>query len=126
MSKTLNQLDKKVIVDNIVSQMLDFWSGPKRNTWLENSYLKIYVRKGYHYIENQTETCFDLANVEVLEEYRSLGIFQAVLERILIEFQGEIIFAESILNKRLIPFFRRYGFHKANENEISNNMFLRN
>lgn len=126
MPETLSKLDKKVIVNNIVSQILNFWTGPKRNTWLQNPYLKVYVRKGNHYIENKIEKCLDIANVEVTEEYRGLGIFQAVLERILIEFKGEIIYVESILNEDLIPFLKRYNFKIVNENGIDHNMFFRN
>lgn len=84
-----------------------------RNKWLMSTYMSVYVRKGQHLIDGKFRSCFDVANINVPEEFRGQHIFTMWLERVekkISEFGIECVFVESILENRLIPFLSRHGY----------------
>lgn len=48
--------------------------------WLSDDKMKVYVRRGLHYINGEGRSTLDIANVAVDEEYQGRGIFTEFLE----------------------------------------------
>ena len=123
MPNQLSDLDKTVIVNNIVSQIIDFYNSETKIKWVENPYIKIYTRKSIRLFNKEKIDCLDIANIEVPEDFRGQGIFEQTLDRIILEFPETNLFVESILNIKLIPFLTRKGFI-SDDSKFDENMFL--
>src|ERR1035437_561642 len=94
-----------------LSQFLTCTDGPP-NQWLRERCMNIYVRRSMRYIDNQMMKCLDFATVEVDERHRGKGH----LTKFLLRFEEEakrlnrVVYIESILVPRLIPFLIRMGY----------------
>jgi hypothetical protein len=92
-----------------------FLNNPRtRNSWLESKLLRVYVRKGFHSIDGQIRTTFDVANVEVPWKLQGRGIFTRWLQSVEVYVTTyttlDCVFVESILETNLIPFLTRKGY----------------
>jgi hypothetical protein len=96
-----------------MTPITEFLAGPRTNEWLVVGKLRVYVRKGYHAIGPQCYQTFDVASAELPQRQRGKGTFTAFLEAlrpIVAEAGIPVIYAESILETRLVPFFERIGY----------------
>jgi hypothetical protein len=92
-----------------------FMSSKDRSVWVENSTIKIYVRKGMHILDRpgEVELCLDLATIEVRRP--SNGYFTWLLphlEQIAFS-RGMPVYVESIVTDRFYEFFLKRGYSKA-------------
>ncbi len=82
------------------------------NAWIYEKHIKVYVRKSTHLIGDKMEKCLDVGSVEVVEKYRTRGVFKAFLSR----FEDEArrrnrhVYVESILNPKLLNFLLGLGY----------------
>jgi len=77
--------------------------------------IEVYVRRGHHVLTKDagdTFPCLDLANIQVVKEYRGHGYFTKFLSRAEKEAsnRGWAIFVESILEPRLAIFLKKRGY----------------
>ena len=118
----LTNAEKNNCVNNIITQLLNFYKGNSRNQWIFNEYLKMYVRKSQRYFNSQILPFIDIASIEIGESYQGQGLFPMILDKILQFFESENIFVESILNPKLEKILKDKGFVK--QDEIDNNLYL--
>jgi len=109
-----------------MSQVIKFLSGKERNAWLRARGFDVYVRKGFHRVDGDVITCFDIANIEQQDEAkRGKGKFKAFvveLKKLLesdAKLRGDIkaIYVESVLNKRLESSLPSMGFKREPNTE---------
>lgn len=83
-----------------------------RNTWIYGRRIKVYIRRSNRLINDKIMSCLDLANVEVDENYRGIGIFTKFLDDF--EFNAiqmkRVVYVESIPNLRLYNYLLRRGY----------------
>lgn len=102
-----------------LSQIEKFLQGSQHNAWLKVGTMKVYVRKGFHYVDGATVNTFDLASIEQSEKQRGKGKFRQLvidLKDLLTSndtLRGSIkgIFVESVLNDRLADSLPSMGFN---------------
>ncbi len=98
----------------VVKAVEAFLSSPHRNQWLEiktkRCFLKVYVRKGRHLIDNQMRKCFDIASITAVPQ--GTGTFTEFLSFVEQRAREKewAVFVESMLNERLMKFFERRGY----------------
>lgn len=90
-----------------------FLQGAQRNAWLYEDALRVYVRKGRRILDGTLVSTLDVASVEAYE--RGKGAFTTWLAEAEEEARshGLIVFAESILEPRLIGFFTKRGYRRV-------------
>jgi hypothetical protein len=85
-----------------------FLASHARNEWLMTGQLSVYVRKGHHIVNRHMYLFIDLANITVIEEMRSCGLFKQTFELFKSScgktYQG--VYVESVLNPRLASHLR--------------------
>lgn len=83
-----------------------------RNIWIVEKHISVYVRRGVHYINEELKKCFDIANIEVDEDYQGKGIFTKFLGRVeqAAKERNLVVYIENILEPRLVGFFERRGY----------------
>lgn len=94
-----------------------------RNRWFEISKLKVYMRRGTHYIDEKFVQCIDVASVEVEEDVRGEGRFTHFLEDLEAFLDKErpdlLIYVENVLEARFQDFFkRRLNYEQCNPPNI--------
>jgi N-acetylglutamate synthase-like GNAT family acetyltransferase len=94
-----------------------FLLGSNRNCWLNYPDFHVYVRKGYHRINqaNPVSMTFDIANIDVEARQRGKGIFTDWLTLVERETKSaglEAVYVENVLNPRLADFLTRRGYTK--------------
>lgn len=100
-------------------QLQDFFNGDINNTWLTiDSYMALYVRKGFHYNKDfdSVISTLDLANFETPEKYRSTGICTRFLNWL--ESRNVPIYVECIHNPRLLQFLLKRGYKLADDSSV--------
>lgn len=85
-----------------------FMKGKLRNEWIIVDGFKMYVRKSKRYYNNQFIDCLDIATMQA--DKPGTGIFTKLLTKLLGDYPKTNIFVESILNPKLIPFLKGFGF----------------
>jgi hypothetical protein len=98
--------------DETIIQLFDrlnlFIKGRLRNEWIVVDGFKMYVRKSKRFYNNGFIDCLDLATVQA--DVMGTGLFTKILTKLLHDYPNINIFVESIVNTRLIPFFKKFGF----------------
>lgn len=98
--------------NEVIAQFFDklnyFIKSGIKNEWIIIDGFKMYVRKSKRYYKDNFIDCFDIASME--SEIKGEGLFTKILVKILNRYPDMNIFVESILNSRLIPFLKRFGF----------------
>lgn len=76
-----------------------------QRSWLYSRDLEIYVRKGFHLIENRMETCFDIANITVYKP--GFGTFTKLVADLLPLIPWPILYIESVQEARFCRYLER-------------------
>lgn len=94
-----------------LSQFLASTDGPP-NQWIRERCMNVYVRRSKRYLDKQMVECLDFATVEVDEGHRGKGHLTKFLLRFEKEARrlGRVVYVESILEPRLVPFLARMGY----------------
>jgi len=79
-----------------------------RNSWLENKYMRVYVRRSRRMIAGVIEETFDVASILVHPKYQKQGYFKAFMQYI--ETLGLTIYVESLLNSELTEMLLKHGY----------------
>jgi len=102
---------------------------PINRGWFKASYGEIYVRRTmrrYDSAEYNLPT-FDIANINIKEDKRGTHVFTDILEeleRLLPQHGFKMIYVESIMEPRLVPFLRSRGYVEVKNADVySVNMF---
>ena len=85
-----------------------FMLGSSRAAWLENKYMKVFVRKAFHNLDGVCEHTFDIANVTVFPNYHKQGYFRNLMQYA--ESLGRTIYVESINNPDLKSMLSKNGY----------------
>ena len=85
--------------------------------------MSVYVRKsGMHMCGGKCRPCFDVASVEVYEDFQRQGLFTRWLdyvEKVAPEYGCEVVFVEAILNPMLSSYLGGRGYLTADNDESS-------
>ena len=102
-----NKLDAAIKVS-----LEKFIQSKERNTWISNRIFKLYVRNANRYLpDGAVYKSLDIASIDV--EKKGQGVFTSILniaESLCKIHHVDIIYVESILNPRLIPFLEKRGY----------------
>lgn len=107
-----------------MNEIIHFLKSQRHNAWLDVNDFNIYVRKGFHRIDNNLLKCFDIANITNNGE-RGKGKFKQLLNETknLLESNEELrdgiqaIYVESVLNNRLVISLPTMGFELVSNTE---------
>lgn len=97
----------------IIEKLKDFIENDKRNEWLSDGLMNVYVRKGYHFIEGKTKICLDIANVVVYKQKQ--GTWTKFLWEAHKINPWYCTFVECVNNKHLVKWLLKNGFTETNE-----------
>ena len=86
--------------------LIDFVNGQKRNAWLSDEKIEVYVRKATRLIHGEYIKTFDIASVTA--HPKGHGHFTEFLS--MVEKLGFPVYVESVLNRRLESFLVRKGY----------------
>ena len=94
-------------------QLVDFLNGQKRNLWLQDSEIEIYVRKSKRYLGHPPEMIdvLDIATISVVEEEQNKGRFTRFLLFVQEVYLGNL-FIENVQTQKFANFFRRLGWQE--------------
>lgn len=97
-----------------------------RNSWIQHSDIRVYIRKGQRRLPTTTgfQVTLDVANIQT--KWHGKGIFTTWLtaaEEEAKKLGFDAVFVESILEERLIPFLERRGY-KDMPGSIPPSMYL--
>lgn len=98
-----------------------------RNAWLKYPSMQVYVRRGHHLIEGSIHAVLDIASCVVNEKKQKRGIFTSFVEdaeKQALNANLDGIFAESILNPVLEPFFEKRGYTRDKTSQSINYYLL--
>lgn len=93
--------------------MSKFLAGPMRNVWISDNpigKIEIYVRKGIHNINGRQMRTFDIANINVQENFRGRGLGSAIINKIHENNPFESTFIECIQNNALYDHLKKEGW----------------
>lgn len=60
----------------------EFLRGPSGNSWLHMPHVDVFVRKGYHVVDDEAISTFDIANIQVDLSRQGQGYFTRFLEHV--------------------------------------------
>lgn len=92
----------------ITTQVGIFILTKARNAWLENKYMRVYVRRSRRMIDSVIEETFDVANISVYPKYQKQGYFKSFMQYI--ETLGLTIYVESLSNSELTEMLLKHGY----------------
>jgi hypothetical protein len=92
----------------IIDQIDKFMISNHRALWLDNQFMKIYVRRAFHLIEGNIENTFDIANVTVNSAFQRKGYFKNVIQHV--EKFQLTVYVESISNLELMAMLIKNGY----------------
>jgi hypothetical protein len=96
------------------AEQLDaFLASDRRNCYLEDDSIRVYVRKGDHLVDGKPTRTLDIANVVVPEEKRGRGVFGAFLKHA--EGKGLPVRIENIARPELVVGMVRHGYRTIEE-----------
>jgi hypothetical protein len=102
-------------IDDILNQIDNFLNSTKRNLWIENDEIKIYIRKSKRFFKNRVLDFFDFASIEV--ENTGQGLFTKILKKFEEIYPDKNIFIESVLTERFADYIKnKLGFEKESDN----------
>lgn len=110
------------VLDNLIMKIRLFLFKKIRNEWIYFDYGKIYVRQSKRFYNGKLIDCFDIASIEIDEEYRGRGFFKLFLNKFIETYPNKNIFVESILNPKFLVYLKNYGF--IEHNGVENNLIL--
>ena len=93
---------------DIFDQIDLFMLLPRRNVWIVDEAMDIYLRKSSRVVEGKGYNFIDFASIEVTKQGE--GFFTAFLAEFRKMYPTKNIFVESILNKRFAEFLVKKGF----------------
>ena len=116
--------------DKVLHEMVSFLASSEKANWIYGDYMYIFVRKSKWFIGEDSDCselkdCFDLANINVEEEFHGKGIFSNVLEKLVTEFPHLNIYIESIMNPAVEHICSKFGFVEVNSHPECKNMVRR-
>lgn len=84
--------------------------GDARNGWVHGGGLKLYLRRGYHMINDEITMCIDVANVAA--DNPGNGAFTAFLDWLepSVALHSGVVFVENILSPRLHQYLEARGY----------------
>ena len=95
----------------------------KRNTWIQTDHINIYIRNSKRYVNNDVLDFFDIANIEVYEEYQNNGYFTKFIEKFLKKYHEKNIYVESIINPVIEHILKKFNFKYLTNSEFNVNMY---
>ena len=107
-----------------MNAIITFLKSDQRNAWINVDNFSVYVRKGFHRVDNNLLKCFDIANI-TNNGARGKGKFKQLLNETknLLESNEELrdgiqaIYVESVLNNRLAISLPTMGFELVSNTE---------
>jgi len=111
------------VLDDLMVKISIFLHWKMKNEWLYFDYGKIYVRKSKRLSEDKLIDCFDIATIELYEEFQGKGFFKLFLKKFIETYPDKNIYVESILNPNFYIYLMKFGFIKIGD-EYSNNLIL--
>lgn len=81
-----------------------------RNLWLEDSIMKVYVRKSTRFIDDEKLIALDIATVEVDQKYQGKGIFSKFLDYVQNSNPWDVVYVESVLNPIVLKMLEKRGY----------------
>lgn len=96
-----------------VREVVKFFRSGRRNGWIRCGVFDVYVRKGFHTVEGEVRSCFDLASISTELENQGKGEFKKLLPRMVHtarQLDFEVFFVESVINERLAQYLPKVGF----------------
>jgi hypothetical protein len=99
------------ITNSIISQVDDFMQSTDINKWLSDGILRIYVRKGTRYINNNYIDTFDIGSIlDINPTYEHQGYFKMFMRKV--ESIGIPVYVEHIQNTNItfIDLLRKNGY----------------
>lgn len=92
-----------------------------RNLWLDDKHLRVYVRKGIHYIEGQKLHMLDIANIESVPKHKGKGWFKDFMLKV--ESFGLPIFVENIHNPNLLVMLLKHGYREIHSDTTAKHVY---
>ena len=92
----------------IIKLVEQFMNGVARNAWLENKYMKVFVRRAFHMVGTTVDNTFDIANITVKPVYQGQGYFKTLIQ--FVETLGLTVYVESINNIKLKEMLIKNGY----------------
>jgi hypothetical protein len=86
-----------------------------KSEWLHFDFMQVYVRKGFHKIENKLCTCLDIASIEVDEEKQNQGLFKNFLLQAHDLNPWDATYIENVLNPHLAKHLIKNGWIQIGE-----------
>lgn len=96
----------------MIEQIKSFLTEQYPNTFLYDPPMTLYVRKGWHSIEDKLTKCLDIASVSITAEYQKQGIFTNLLKEVLK--LNENIYIECVNNTVIHKTILGLGFTEIN------------
>lgn len=108
---------------DIFNQIDIFLKSDIRNIWVQNDSMKIYIRKSKRYVNNEIFDFFDIASVEVNEEYQGNGFFTYFIKTFLNKYTDKNVYVESIINPAIEHILKKFNFKYLTNTEYNVNMY---
>ncbi len=81
-------------------QLYAFLKQAYRNKWIHDDKMKVYIRKGYHCINNKFSKTLDIASIEVFIPGNGIGTSFINIAHTINSFEATYI--ESVLNEKFL------------------------
>lgn len=107
----LNDIAANIVVQFFVN-FDRFMKSKIPNLWIcsDNNEVQIYCRKAMHFIDDQRESCLDIANIRIDDAFQNQGIGTTIINRIHELNPYGVTLIESILNKALYDRLKKQGW----------------
>jgi hypothetical protein len=83
-------------------QLYKFLEASYRNKWIHDDKMKVYIRKGYHCINNKFSETLDIASIEVFIPGNGIGTSFIDIAHTINPFEATYI--ESVLNEKFLKY----------------------
>ena len=95
--------------------LTQFIQSDLRNAWIKERYISVYVRKSMRLLGESVTPCLDIANVEVVESKRGVGVFTSFRGRFekAAKQCGRWAFVECVQNRRLADHLPSVGYYRS-------------
>lgn len=94
--------------DRLLVKLSQFLTQRMPNAWLYQGPVEIYVRRGYHIINNTVEQSLDIANINVKTPGDGIGM--RVIEKFHESHPFSITYIENVVNTKLYERLKRDGW----------------
>lgn len=122
-SKTMDST--KVSSPTMITALTEFLRTRRHNAWLEDSVMKVFVRRSERVFDKMRIGTFEIANLDVVEEERNKGHFQRFVQTVELllcddELQGDImgIYIENVQMPRFRDKLERMGFEPCHSSGL--------